>query len=264
MTRLPYRLVLPFVWVSFLMSWLLWLPKLIHQAQGQPDPYPYLHFVGSLGPAVGALLVCALMDRGRFRQLLGDLWQVKVPVRWWLLALSPLLMMLVAMLLSPSSQWSQFLRVNEYPGLPFALLLVCEVFFYGYGEEVGWRGFLYPLFKERFTPFWASMAVLPFWAVWHLPLLLTSATYQSMGPLLFGWLISLTTGALLTSWMYDRTHRSLPVLAVFHGVLDVAMVNAGVTPLSLNLMGAATTLLGIWAGVALWKDRRSAPKSQKN
>lgn len=255
------RQVVPFVLVAFLGSWLLWMPKLLSQLQHQADPYPYLHFVGSLGPAGAALLVCFLWDRDRFRALLSDLWKVKTGARWWIIAFSPLLMLFVAMLLSPASGWPAFLRVAEYPGLPFALLLLCEVFFYGFGEEVGWRGFLYPLFRERFSPFWAALAVLPFWAVWHLPLLLTNATYQSMGPLLFGWLMSLATGALLTSWLYEKTGGSLPILAVFHGVLDIAMVNTGVTPLMLNSMGAVTTLIGIWAGFALWKIHRSSVKT---
>ena len=45
--------------------------------------------------------------------------------------------------------------------------------FYGIGEEVGWRGFLYPALRrpER-RLLTAALLVVPFWAFWHLPALL--------------------------------------------------------------------------------------------
>lgn len=238
------------------------MPRVVANLQGIPDPLPYLHFVGSLGPALAALFVCVLVAPSHLKTLQKNLMHLKVGWTGWLLALSPLLLMVMALPFTPMTLWGNFLKVQEYPHLPFAALVLCEVLFYGFGEEVGWRGFLYPLLKERFSGLKASLMVLPFWAVWHLPLILTNSTYQSMGPMLLGWLFSLTCGALLTAWLYEKTRGSLPVLAVFHGLLDIAMVNLGVGPLMLNVMGAITTLAGIWAGIDLWKQGRQKPSKR--
>jgi membrane protease YdiL (CAAX protease family) len=50
-------------------------------------------------------------------------------------------------------------------------LIVIEVFFFGYGEEVGWRGYaLGALQDSGRTAHSASTVLAVFWAPWHLPL----------------------------------------------------------------------------------------------
>jgi CAAX protease family protein len=45
------------------------------------------------------------------------------------------------------------------------------------------------------------------------------------------------------------------VVAVFHGLLDVVMVNAGVSPAAVPVMGALVTAWGVAAFVALARRR---------
>lgn len=56
---------------------------------------------------------------------------------------------------------------------------------------------------------------------------------------------------MLLAWLARLGRGSLPVLAVFHGLLDVAMVNEGVSPLALTVMGVLVTVAGVFAVGAL-------------
>lgn len=42
--------------------------------------------------------------------------------------------------------------------------------FLAVGEEIGWRGFLYPALAERFRPAYAHVAMGLIWGIWHTPI----------------------------------------------------------------------------------------------
>jgi hypothetical protein len=96
------------------------------------------------------------------------------------------------------------------------------------------------------------------WAGWHLPLLASNPTYRAMGPvMLIGWYASLLTGTALLGWMYEGSRGSVLLVATFHALLDLVMVNRGVTAPMLATMGAVTTIGGLGAvGLLLRRARR--------
>lgn len=256
------RLALPlFFLLALALSWVVWWPLLAAHPGWGPPATPYLHLLGSLGPATAALVVAACLGGKEFSALWQRLgrWRAN-RVAWAFAVLGPVLLLLTGLLVDALAgrEWpslEQVLHVDEYPQLGPLALIAAEVLFYGYGEEVGWRGFALPHLIDRFGPVWASVLLSLPWAVWHLPLLLRNETYTSMNPaLLLGWFFSLLTGALLMTWLYGLGGGSLPVLAVFHGLLDVAMVNAAMSPLALTIMGAVVTVWGVFALGALHRS----------
>ena len=40
----------------------------------------------------------------------------------------------------------------------------------GLGEEIGWRGYAFPMLRRRHGTLAASLLLVPIWAGWHLPL----------------------------------------------------------------------------------------------
>jgi Type II CAAX prenyl endopeptidase Rce1-like len=147
-------------------------------------------------------------------------------------------------------------RVAEYPTFGPLSVLAAEVVCYGYGEESGWRGFAQARLEARWGAARAVVVLSVLWALWHLPLLATNETYRAMGPLgLLGWYTSLLTGAALMAWLYRGARESVLVVAVFHGLLDVVMVNVGVSPATVPVMGALVTVWGVVAFVALARQR---------
>jgi len=51
------------------------------------------------------------------------------------------------------------------------------------------------------------------WAAWHLPLFLYRPGYMGMGigiGEIFGWILSLLTGSILLTWLYNSTRLAAP------------------------------------------------------
>jgi len=93
---------------------------------------------------------------------------------------------------------------------------------------------------------WPPSALLtPIWAAWHLPLFFFIDGYQAMAAwAIVGWLASVFVGAILMTWLYNSSRGSLPVVAIFHGTLDIVFnsPSAGDLPL---VLGVLVTLWGL-------------------
>src|SRR3954453_22365974 len=172
--------VTTFVVLAYALSWSVWLP-LLAQTQGwvAGRPWAGLHLLGSLGPAASAVVVIAA-TRGRAG--LADLgprltaWRGRG--RAWAFALSvpPLLLVAASAAALVDGQspadldWAAFGRSAEFAALPVAVYWLANLVFFGFGEEIGWRGFLQPHLERRHPPVLAANLVAIVWAAWHLPL----------------------------------------------------------------------------------------------
>jgi CAAX protease family protein len=192
--------------LAYAFSWVLWLPRLA-AAFGWwgGAASPYWHLAGSCGPAAAALVVARLAEGpAGLRALVDRLGRWRVGPRWWAAAaLGPLAVYAGAALAAAAvgargPDPRRLFRVDEYPAFGPLAVLAAEVVCYGYGEETGWRGFAQARLEERWGAARAVVVLSALWALWHLPLLATNATYRAMGPLgLVGWYASLLTGTAL-------------------------------------------------------------------
>jgi membrane protease YdiL (CAAX protease family) len=89
----------------------------------------------------------------------------------------------------------------------------------GFGEELGWRGFLV---KElSFMGFWKSSALIGLiWGLWHAPLVLLGLNYPGhpeLGVLvMMGWTVVITP-----AFSYIRLKaKSVIAAAIFHGTVN--------------------------------------------
>lgn len=258
-----------FFFLTFLISWSLWIPRAASQYGWIGPVSPYWHFIGSLGPMLGALITAAVAYG------LGGLTTLRrAALRWrvgwfcWAVAiLGPAVVLLITILMvkaigGPSPDWRVMTRVAEYPKLGFVALLIAEIFFYGCGEETGWRAFALPHLQKKYSALTASIILSVFWALWHIPLLITNESYRQMSSLmLVGWYASMLTGSILTTWLYNSSRGSLLLLAIFHGVLDIAMINQGLSIQLVNVMGMLTTFWGLAIIVLTgWRNLSRSPR----
>ena len=136
--------------------------------------------------------------------------------------------------------------------------------FVALGEEIGWRGFLYPQLKEKFGRKKGWLLGGAIWGAWHWPLIWLigyeygAATGNEAGYLGFpivGMLLFcvITVGlGILHDYLYEKS-ESIWVPAIFHGAFNAAatipftvcLANTG----SFRLLGPAPT--GLLAAVPL-------------
>ncbi|MDO6962610.1 CPBP family intramembrane glutamic endopeptidase [Rhizobium alvei] len=254
-----FRKTILFYSIALLISWSIWAPLVAFRLGYGPEVASELHLIGSLGPAIAGLILLVFQGGMTRADWVRFIWS-PASLPWLILAILLPVAIGAAGLLGQTlmtgttPDLGRFLTSKEFPTYSAVALIAVELVFYGFGEEIGWRGFLLPLLLRRFTPLSASLVITLPWAIWHLPLILSNETYQSLGVAgLFGWLISLLTGSLLLTWFYLKSGRAVLVVAVFHAAIDVVMVNPVVDTLGINIMGALVTIAGFAAGISLYR-----------
>jgi len=239
-----------FFLLSYAISWSVWLPLLLAKQGIIPyQPPQYLHLVGSLGPALAALIMTRVCSGSvGLRDLLRRMFEWRVALRWHAIAwLSPFLLFFVAVLFTGWNSWEpqSFGRSAEYPELPALLYGVASIVFYGWGEETGWRGFALPHLQTHHSALKATVILSLGWALWHLPLFGFTPGFSRMGVAeVLGWYFSILTGAILLTWLTNSTRGSILIAAIFHGTMDIVFVSPA-SPSIANALGALITVWGI-------------------
>ena len=218
------RAIVLFVVIAFGWSWTWWLVLVfrgdtVEQRHSWPSQFP-----GLLGPLVAALAVTALTGgRAALRDYVRRLTRWRLGLRTWAIVVVPLVAFFaVAVLADGGVKIGDLDDISGLPQLGVPLLLLVLVVVNGFGEEGGWRGFLYPRFRHRFGVVPASYAVTVVWALWHLPLFFLLASYQGFnGFILVGFVIGLAAGAIVLGWIYERTGGSILASAVWHGMYNL-------------------------------------------
>lgn len=253
--------LITFFALAYALTWLAWLPLAL-RGPVYGDRLSYLHFLGSLGPLLSAFAVTGLVSgQSGIRELLGRVFRWKVPVAWHLLAwCGPAALYAIAAVVARVvwGQWppfSQFGHSEEFSQLAVPVYWALSVICYGFGEEVGWRGFALPRLQQKYSQLTSAAVLSIIWALWHLPVFWFSTGLSQMGPAeIFGWYISLLTGSVLLTWMYNGARGSVLIVAVFHATLDVAMTSPAPESLS-TVMGALLTIGGVFCIRALIRSQ---------
>ena len=142
---------------------------------------------------------------------------------------------------SPVS-WNRMGASTEYPEMPLPIFWLANVVCYGFGEEVGWRGFALPRIQTRRSALSSALLLGLAWAGWHLPLFTFSEGLSRLGiGGTAGWLMSILTGSVLMAWFFNSSGGSVLAVAIFHGVLDIFMTSP-VAPYVATAMGAILTI----------------------
>jgi uncharacterized protein len=238
-----------FFLLSYAISWSIWLPLLLAKQGIILDrPPQYLHLLGSLGPAVAALITTRICSGSvGLRDLWRRMFDWRVAPRWYAIALLPFWLFFGAVLFTRSNYWQpqSFGHSAEYPELPALLYGIASIIFYGWGEETGWRGFALPHLQTHQSALKATVILSFGWALWHLTLFGFMPGFSRMGVAgVLGWYFSLLTGAIILTWLTNSTRGSIPIAAIFHGTMDIVFV-APASPSITNALGALITIWGI-------------------
>jgi len=198
-----------------------------------------LFAIGGLGlPIGGVLMTWQVAGRSGLRDLGRRLVEVeRISGGWWVvvLFLYPALKLAaggLAVLLGVTDTPFNLTEATELVSHPVDLFLTLGfVFLLGpLPEEIGWRGYLLDRLQVRFSALGASLLVGLAWFAWHGPLFFMGGYYARAGgapdPLQFG--VMLLLGAVLYTWIYNRTERSVLGAILFHfsGNVSGELLNA--------------------------------------
>jgi len=245
-----------FFTLTFVLSWLIWIPLTLshlgigpfHIAEGVSM---LVRLLGVLMPATAALILTAQAGGGQaVRRLLAMLTVWRVGWGWWGAAVvaQPLLLILSALLFNgsggqPALVWSTQLSIGGW--IAYGVMLTVAVL----GEEIGWRGVALPALQRQYSALTASVLLGFVHATWHLPFWMLQETYDQygVGYLLLSYLFVFPM-TLYINWLFNRSRSSVLLVVACH--LAFNLVNVAWLPVTVS-PGAFAILTGIECGVAL-------------
>ena len=256
--------------LAYLISWTIWFP--LYGPVFGLDNLPALpchHGIGRLGPLIASFLATYIYRKGAgVKELLNKCVQFR-PLSYLTIALlSPFLLTFLAAMINyfannASIDLSGLLRAKEFPEFNLLTFFVYNLLFFGFGEEVGWRGFALPRFQSRFNALYSSILLTIFWDFWHLPLFFYRPGYTSMDfAEIFGWTFSLLTGSILLTWLYNASKASILICSIFHATIDIAFTADMADKDIINYTGFLITVWGILT-IVIFKPKNLATNERE-
>ena len=239
--------------LAYIISWIIWLPLYGHIFGLDHLPaIRFQHSLGGLGPLVASFITTWIFLKNEgLKTLMQKCIQVK-PILYLVVALlSPFVLAIAASVIALFVDQKPvhlvgLLTTKEFPSLNLLTFFMYNLLFFGFGEEVGWRGFVLPRLQTKMNALNASLVLTIFWAMWHIPLFFYRPGYTTMDAAgISGWIFSLLTGSILLTWLYNSSRASILICAVFHSTIDIAFTSDLADKSTVNYMGFLITVWGI-------------------
>lgn len=244
----------PLTWyflLAFAFSWAVELPLVAVQQGWTARPIPFgLHYLAAFGPMLAGLIMTGVVaGRAGLGELWGRVTKWRVGWGWALLAIgSPPALFAFAALVARvvNGVWVDLRllgQVNYLPYLGWGVLPLWLATF-GFGEEIGWRGFALPRLQKHMSVARSTLILGLLWLLWHTPAYFYLDTLETIGLwMLPGFMFGVLCGAVLFTWLYNGTGGSVLMVAIWHALFDLLGA-------SLASQGLITVFMS--AGVIAW------------
>ncbi len=181
--------------------------------------------MGSFGPAIGALIVTAVVaGKSGIKAILRS-W-IKVKSSLWAFAFSILLIIAIYLIAYGIHAVAEApLNFQAMPGIVESILYFFVIAVVGgpLGEEIGWRGFLQATLLKRYKPLVASLLIAVIWFAWHLPLFWLEGAAQE-GTSIFYFALLVLSMSFLFTLLYIKSKGNLFQAVLFHTVINYVSV----------------------------------------
>lgn len=251
---IKYPLAVYFI-LANLISWIIWLPLVLDKTvnDGSNGPLWYLHYLGGLGPMIAAIILTyKLKGRDGIKNIINRSLIIGGNLKWVIIGFSlPFIVFLfvVVMIGLYTGNWidvSLLAKTTKLPQLGIVGIMFIEIIAYGFGEEIGWRGFALPRLQQRFSILTSSVILTLFWALWHLPAFFYNFNMMNLGVAgTIGWIMSLYTGSIILAWLVNRSKGNILPAILFHGMIDVVFISKAVAGKYDTALGVAITIFAI-------------------
>ncbi len=253
--KFPFR----FFVVTFLWSWLIWLPLVFagfgiiplgkESLKAITTPVSIL---AAFGPAVGAFVsLRTLKGKGSIGVYLKSFLSLNFGWKVWITSFAVLGISTAIAWYIPELFGENRLSMLLPNIYIFPIYWLIMVFLGGGQEEIGWRGFILPFLEERFGRWYGSIILALVWACWHIPLWFIPGTSQTY--INFAGFIMLTLGySLFYSWIMKSSGKRPLAGLIVHGsanafvpVFPVIIMTSGVVQVRFWIWVSLTLIIGI-------------------
>ena len=215
--------------LALTFSWLVELPLVAAKQGWTNSKVPFaIHYLAAFGPALAAVIVtAATTGSAGLRELWGHITLWRVGRMWAIFSVfSPLAMFAVSLpvVRLVKGTWPDLHLLGQPNYLPYLGIGVVFLWLstFGFGEEVGWRGFALPRLQKTMSPSKATLMLALMWALWHIPAFLYLDTLRHAGwVILPGFLIGVLFGAVVFTWIYNGTGGSILFVSIWHALFDM-------------------------------------------
>lgn len=226
----PNQQLWQFFTLTFLFSWLLWLPgvlisyKLINPGNTFIAIMNVLKWVAGMGPSLAALYLIIRYDgKTGLKTLLQRV--LKLRLGYWYIPT----FLLLPVILVAAHLLNVFLFNASFPKtgllaepwwIPILLIMFVIMQF---AEELGWRGYALDLLQQRWSALFSSILLGCIWGIWHIPMFLTSGFGQHDNHLPFGqFLLTLVFMSIFITWIQNNTKNSLVPALIIHSCINLS------------------------------------------
>ena len=165
----------------------------------------------------GLIMITVTAGADGWRALKARLLRWRIPARWYVFGLLPLLLYGTAAIAVSVANGG---RVEITPSTIRAILispsagLLVSLFLRGaMGEEIGLRGFALPRLQQRWSASRASLGIGVLWAFWHLPVLIAGDQQPANIAILLVLIVGLS---FIFTWLFNGSGGSLIPPLLFH------------------------------------------------
>ena len=267
--KIPWR----FFILSYIITWIIWLPGILATYDLIILPVPWVIFfgLGTFGPFFGAIIASASEGgKSGLHAYIPHVFYFAISLKWILAGI--LVPLFIAMI-----SYFMVILINPYqlplPITQNALFIIPTfllMFLIGGGnEELGWRGYALDILQAKWSPLKASIILGLIWGVWHTPLFFIKYTSQFyMSWILF--VLFSSSMSILHTWIYNASGKKVIAAWIFQASINTWLsflptIDPGNPNFSLNLLITLTVffvtsiLVVFLTGIKNWK---AAPASQ--
>ena len=163
------------------------------------------------GPAIAAIVVTRA--DGTFGELRQRITAWRQPWIWYLAAVG------IPFGVAAAGRLAHLLSGGGALGFGTISAIEVLIFVLVIGEEIGWRGFLQPRLRRRYSIAAAGAITGVIWTLWHLPIYLQPSAGLLQFAVFAWWVVPL---AIVMGFVAERTRFSVIVATVMHGSANIA------------------------------------------
>jgi membrane protease YdiL (CAAX protease family) len=220
--------LLLFSLLCLVIAWAIWIPQAVTKLSNPQTSFAGgspLNLLAVWAPALSAILLSRVKQgKAGLQALFHPIRRWRVGIQWYLF-----------ILLYPAAIWFLARAIDAVLGRAFEFTIPILTFFppeqahmvavalvFAFpntlGEELGWRGFALPRLQTKYNALVSSIMLGLFWAVWHIPMWIAN---DVMGLDLLISVVTITTYAIIFTWVYNNTGGSVLLAWLFHASMTI-------------------------------------------